>query len=136
MYVQGSPKNGIYLRKTVQEVNNTDADNPEARRYFQTECRKSAEDIVRFISSLQRESFKEFWLPCKSPFSLPREIGGLTPYRQRIPPNLNGNPPRPLRPRNNRRRSCPLLPRQRRNLPYNPPPRSRRRRLGRSRHVP
>lgn len=65
MYVQGSSKSGMYLRKTVQEVNNTDSENPEARRYFQTECRKSAEDIVRFISSLQRPNFKEFWLPCK-----------------------------------------------------------------------
>ncbi|OJJ86942.1 putative C6 transcription factor [Aspergillus glaucus CBS 516.65] len=53
----------LVSRVELNEVNNTDADNPEARRYFQTECRKSAEDIVRFISSLQRESFKEFWLP-------------------------------------------------------------------------
>lgn len=68
--------------------------------------------------------------------SLSREIGSLTPYRQRIPPNLNGNPPRPQRPRNNRRRSRPFVPLQRRNLPHNPPPRPRRGRLGRSRHVP
>lgn len=47
-----------------QEVNNAEADNPEARRYFQTECRRSAEEIVRFISSLRKEHFKEFWLPC------------------------------------------------------------------------
>lgn len=49
-------------------MNHGEPDNPEARRYFQTECRKSAEDIVKFISSLQRDNFKEFWLPCKLPF--------------------------------------------------------------------
>lgn len=48
----------------LQEVNNAETDNPEARRYFQTECRRSAEEIVRFITSLRKENFKEFWLPC------------------------------------------------------------------------
>jgi hypothetical protein len=50
----------------MQEVNNAETDNPEARRYFQTECRKSAEEIVRFISSLRKQNFQEFWLPCTS----------------------------------------------------------------------
>lgn len=52
------------LRGQLQEVNNAETDNPEARRYFQTECRRSAEEIVRFITSLRKEHFKEFWLPC------------------------------------------------------------------------
>lgn len=55
----------LVSRVELNEVNNAEADNPEARRYFQTECRRSAEDIVQFISSLQRDNFKEFWLPCK-----------------------------------------------------------------------
>lgn len=50
----------------LQEVNNTETDNPEARRYFQTECRKAAEEIVHFMCSLQPANFREFWLPCKS----------------------------------------------------------------------
>jgi hypothetical protein len=54
----------------MQEVNNAETDNPEARRYFQTECRKSAEEIVRFISSLRKVNFQEFWLPCTSPTQL------------------------------------------------------------------
>ena len=55
----------------IQEVNNAEFDNPEARRYFQTECRKSAEEIVQFIISLRKENFKEFWLPCMSIHELP-----------------------------------------------------------------
>jgi hypothetical protein len=47
----------------MQEVNNAETDNPEARRYFQTECRRSAEEIVDFISSLRKDNFQEFWLP-------------------------------------------------------------------------
>ena len=58
----------LVSRVELNEVNNAEADNPEARRYFQTECRRSAEDIVQFISSLQRDNFKEFWLPCKPIF--------------------------------------------------------------------
>ncbi|KAJ5386713.1 hypothetical protein N7509_009254 [Penicillium cosmopolitanum] len=53
----------LISRVELNEVNNAETENPEARRYFQTECRKSAEDIVRFISSLRKEHFKEFWLP-------------------------------------------------------------------------
>lgn len=53
----------LLSRVELNEVSNAEADNPEARRYFQTECRRSAEDIVQFISSLQRDNFKEFWLP-------------------------------------------------------------------------
>jgi hypothetical protein len=51
-----------------QDVNNSETDLPEARRYFQTECRKGAEEIVHFISSLRKENFQEFWLPCKDAF--------------------------------------------------------------------
>lgn len=47
----------------LQAVNN-DTDSPEAHHYFQTECRRSAEEIVQFISSLRKENFQEFWLPC------------------------------------------------------------------------
>lgn len=53
----------LISRVELNEVNNAETENPEARRYFQTECRKSAEEIVRFISSLRKENFKEFWLP-------------------------------------------------------------------------
>ncbi|KAJ5888186.1 hypothetical protein N7495_008227 [Penicillium taxi] len=53
----------LVSRVELNEVNNADTDNPAARRYFQTECRRSAEDIVRFITSLRKENFKEFWLP-------------------------------------------------------------------------
>ncbi|KAJ5933884.1 hypothetical protein N7454_006213 [Penicillium verhagenii] len=52
-----------FLAVKMLEVNNAEIDNPEARRYFQTECRRSAEEIVRFITSLRKENFKEFWLP-------------------------------------------------------------------------
>jgi hypothetical protein len=52
-----------------QDVNNSETDLPEARRYFQTECRKGAEEIVHFISSLRKENFQEFWLPCKNAFT-------------------------------------------------------------------
>ncbi|KAL5342636.1 fungal-specific transcription factor domain-containing protein [Aspergillus crustosus] len=50
-------------RVELNDVNNSESDLPEARRYFQTECRKGAEEIVQFISSLREENFKEFWLP-------------------------------------------------------------------------
>ncbi|KAJ5723954.1 hypothetical protein N7488_001989 [Penicillium malachiteum] len=53
----------LVSRVELNEVNNAETDNPEARRYFQTECRRSAEEIVRFITSLRSENFKEFWLP-------------------------------------------------------------------------
>ncbi|KAF9884033.1 hypothetical protein FE257_002371 [Aspergillus nanangensis] len=53
----------LVSRVELTEVNNADTDNPEARRYFQTECRRSAEEIVEFISSLRKENFREFWLP-------------------------------------------------------------------------
>ncbi|OXV09556.1 hypothetical protein Egran_02682 [Elaphomyces granulatus] len=46
-----------------QEANYSDSDNPETRGYFQTECRKAAEEIIQFISSLQNVHFREFWLP-------------------------------------------------------------------------
>lgn len=49
---------------SLQEVNNSETENAEARRYFQTECRRSAEEIVGFIASLRKHNFKEFWLPC------------------------------------------------------------------------
>lgn len=55
----------------LQEVNNTETDNPEARRYFQTECRKAAEEIVHFMCSLRPANFREFWLPCKSTHLFP-----------------------------------------------------------------
>ncbi|KAI9369129.1 fungal-specific transcription factor domain-containing protein [Aspergillus egyptiacus] len=50
-------------RVELNDVNNSETELPEARRYFQTECRKGAEEIVQFISSLREENFKEFWLP-------------------------------------------------------------------------
>ncbi|KAJ6171848.1 hypothetical protein N7470_000915 [Penicillium chermesinum] len=53
----------LVSRVELNEVNNAESENPEARRYFQTECRRSAEDIVRFITSLRKENFQEFWLP-------------------------------------------------------------------------
>ncbi|GKZ74498.1 hypothetical protein AnigIFM50267_000734 [Aspergillus niger] len=53
----------LVSRVELNEVNNAEADNPEARRYFQTECRRSAEEIVQFISSLRKQNFQEFWLP-------------------------------------------------------------------------
>lgn len=107
---------GIYANESPQEVNNAETENPEARRYFQTECRKSAEEIVRFISSLQRQNFKEFWLPCA--FIPPLSLYLISPnsnstHRQRLPSHINRHPPRPLCPRNNRRRSSPIMPRQR-----------------------
>ncbi|EGC45957.1 C6 transcription factor [Histoplasma capsulatum var. duboisii H88] len=46
------------------EVNNSDSPtNPEGRQYFQTECRRAAEDVVGFMISLKRLNFDEFWLP-------------------------------------------------------------------------
>ncbi|PLB34324.1 putative C6 transcription factor [Aspergillus candidus] len=53
----------LVARVELTEVNSGETDNPEARRYFQTECRRSAEEIVHFISSLRKENFAEFWLP-------------------------------------------------------------------------
>ncbi|GAD93400.1 C6 transcription factor [Paecilomyces variotii No. 5] len=54
----------LICRVELHEINNSDTEeNPEARRYFQTECRKSAEEIVQFISSLRKNNFQEFWLP-------------------------------------------------------------------------
>ncbi|KAG2411854.1 hypothetical protein HFD88_009410 [Aspergillus terreus] len=53
----------LVSRVELTEVNNAETDNPEARRYFQTECRRSAEEIVDFISSLRKDNFQEFWLP-------------------------------------------------------------------------
>ncbi|KAL4911809.1 fungal-specific transcription factor domain-containing protein [Aspergillus aurantiobrunneus] len=50
-------------RVELNDVNNSESSDLDARRYFQTECRKGAEEIVQFISSLRREHFKEFWLP-------------------------------------------------------------------------
>uniref|UniRef100_A0A093V7Q9 Putative transcriptional regulatory protein C25B8.11 n=1 Tax=Talaromyces marneffei PM1 TaxID=1077442 RepID=A0A093V7Q9_TALMA len=52
-----------FLAVKMLEVNNTETDHPEARRYFQTECRKAAEEIVHFMCSLQPANFREFWLP-------------------------------------------------------------------------
>ncbi|CAL5870148.1 uncharacterized protein PFLUO_LOCUS4383 [Penicillium psychrofluorescens] len=53
----------LVSRVELNEVNNAETDNPEARRYFQTECRRSAEEIVVFITSLRKDNYKEFWLP-------------------------------------------------------------------------
>ncbi|THC96447.1 hypothetical protein EYZ11_004096 [Aspergillus tanneri] len=53
----------LVSRVELTEVTSAETETPEARRYFQTECRKSAEEIVQFISSLRKENFKEFWLP-------------------------------------------------------------------------
>ncbi|PYI01984.1 putative C6 transcription factor [Aspergillus sclerotiicarbonarius CBS 121057] len=53
----------LVSRVELNEVNNAETDNLEARRYFQTECRRSAEEIVQFISSLRKQNFQEFWLP-------------------------------------------------------------------------
>ncbi|KAJ5997020.1 hypothetical protein N7499_006663 [Penicillium canescens] len=53
----------LVSRVELNEVNNAETDNPEARRYFQTECRRSAEEIVGFMTSLRTDNFKEFWLP-------------------------------------------------------------------------
>ncbi|CAG8924905.1 unnamed protein product [Penicillium salamii] len=53
----------LVSRVELNEVNNSETENTEARRYFQTECRRSAEEIVGFITSLRKDNFKEFWLP-------------------------------------------------------------------------
>ncbi|KAJ5130966.1 uncharacterized protein N7515_007005 [Penicillium bovifimosum] len=53
----------LVSRVELNEVNNAETENLEARRYFQTECRRSAEEIVAFIISLRKDNFKEFWLP-------------------------------------------------------------------------
>ncbi|KAJ5208625.1 hypothetical protein N7449_003004 [Penicillium cf. viridicatum] len=53
----------LVSRVELNEVNNSETENTEARRYFQTECRKSAEEIVGFMTSLRKDNFAEFWLP-------------------------------------------------------------------------
>ncbi|KAJ5960120.1 uncharacterized protein N7479_007270 [Penicillium vulpinum] len=53
----------LVSRVELNEVNNSETENTEARRYFQTECRRSAEEIVAFITSLRKGNFTEFWLP-------------------------------------------------------------------------
>ncbi|EEP76884.1 conserved hypothetical protein [Uncinocarpus reesii 1704] len=52
----------LVCRIELQEINHSENSNPEARRYFQTECRKAAEDIVQFLLSLKRPHFQEFWM--------------------------------------------------------------------------
>ncbi|KAK2744616.1 hypothetical protein FQN57_004221 [Myotisia sp. PD_48] len=52
----------LVSRVELQEVNNSDNPNPEARRYFQTECRKAAEEIVQFLMSLKPPQYQEFWM--------------------------------------------------------------------------
>ncbi|KAL2371790.1 C6 transcription factor [Blastomyces gilchristii SLH14081] len=54
----------LICRVELQEINNSDnPTNPEGRQYFQTECRRAAEDVVEFMISLKRSNFDEFWLP-------------------------------------------------------------------------
>ncbi|PGH00737.1 hypothetical protein GX51_05618 [Blastomyces parvus] len=54
----------LICRVELQEINNSDnPTNPEGRQYFQTECRRAAEDVVQFMISLKRANFDEFWLP-------------------------------------------------------------------------
>ncbi|PGH02158.1 hypothetical protein AJ79_07704 [Helicocarpus griseus UAMH5409] len=54
----------LICRVELQEVNNSDyPSNPEGRQYFQTECRRAAEEVVQFMTSLRRVNFEEFWLP-------------------------------------------------------------------------
>ncbi|PGH33859.1 hypothetical protein GX50_03338 [[Emmonsia] crescens] len=54
----------LICRVELQEINNSDSPtNPEGRQYFQTECRRAAEDVVEFMISLKRLNFDEFWLP-------------------------------------------------------------------------
>ncbi|KAK4863655.1 hypothetical protein LT330_002433 [Penicillium expansum] len=53
----------LVSRVELNEVNNSETENTEARRYFQTECRRSAEEIVAFMTSLRKDNFTEFWLP-------------------------------------------------------------------------
>ncbi|KAI5295084.1 hypothetical protein KEM52_002388 [Ascosphaera acerosa] len=56
----------LVARLDYQVVNTAAADDdPEnlaAKRYFQTECRKAAEEIVHFMVSLQKPHYREFWL--------------------------------------------------------------------------
>lgn len=53
----------LVARLEYQEVNNSDGlENADARRHFQNECRKAAEEIVHFMVSLKRPHFREFWL--------------------------------------------------------------------------
>ncbi|KAI1927267.1 hypothetical protein LOZ58_002221 [Ophidiomyces ophidiicola] len=52
----------LVCRIELQEINHLENSNPEARRYFQTECRKAAEDIVHFMRSLKRPNYQEFWM--------------------------------------------------------------------------
>ncbi|EEH18715.2 hypothetical protein PABG_01034 [Paracoccidioides brasiliensis Pb03] len=54
----------LICRVELQEINNSDnPSNTEGRQYFQTECRKAAEEVVQFMISLKRPNFDEFWLP-------------------------------------------------------------------------
>ncbi|KAH8693826.1 putative C6 transcription factor [Talaromyces proteolyticus] len=53
----------LVCRVELHEINTTENDQPDARRYFQTELRKAAEEIVHFMTSLQSANFREFWLP-------------------------------------------------------------------------
>ncbi|KAK2797562.1 hypothetical protein FQN50_009157 [Emmonsiellopsis sp. PD_5] len=54
----------LICRVELQEINNSDAPtNPEGRQYFQTECRRAAEEVVQFMISLKKPHFEEFWLP-------------------------------------------------------------------------
>ncbi|KAL1952440.1 hypothetical protein VTO42DRAFT_5476 [Malbranchea cinnamomea] len=54
----------LVSRVELQEINNSEsAYNAEARQYFQTECRKAAEEIVQFMRSLKKPHFQEFWMP-------------------------------------------------------------------------
>ncbi|KAI5286473.1 hypothetical protein KEM54_006764, partial [Ascosphaera aggregata] len=53
----------LVARLEYQEVNNSDASETiDARRYFQNECRKAAEEIVHFMVSLKQPHYREFWL--------------------------------------------------------------------------
>ncbi|EFQ99729.1 hypothetical protein MGYG_02743 [Nannizzia gypsea CBS 118893] len=56
----------LVCRVELQEVNPSDNPNTEARRYFQTECRKAAEEIVQFMLSLRKPQYQEFWMSYSS----------------------------------------------------------------------
>ncbi|EGD90605.2 hypothetical protein H112_02071 [Trichophyton rubrum D6] len=56
----------VELQEWLQEVNPSDNPNTEARRYFQTECRKAAEEIVQFMLSLRKPQYQEFWMSYSS----------------------------------------------------------------------
>jgi len=87
---------GCLLIDQPQEVNNSETENLEARRYFQTECRRSAEEIVRFICSLRKEHFKEFWLPCMLRSSILCYLLPNNFHRQRFPSHFHGHSSRAL----------------------------------------